>query len=209
MRYGIMLAIIVSMGLLNWTPAWTESTGDGANPEVREGGPERRGGERRHDGPRRKRHGRAPHGGLLSIIDRDKDGTLSAAEIADASESLKPLDANDDGQITREELRSHFRSQSGTHGRGGSGGADGNRRRSGGPGNRSGKNIADHIMGHDADGNGKVEASEMTERMSRLLDRVDKNNDGAIDRAEAEAIGEHKRHRDRRDRQQRPEESQE
>ncbi len=41
---------------------------------------------------------------LMSALDADKDGTLSAEEIAQASEALKKLDKNSDGQLTREEL---------------------------------------------------------------------------------------------------------
>ena len=41
---------------------------------------------------------------LFAVLDLDKDGTLSAEEIAKASESLKQLDKNGDGAIDRNEL---------------------------------------------------------------------------------------------------------
>lgn len=47
-----------------------------------------------------------PIGGpLLRVIDHDGNGALSGEEIAGASEALKALDANRDGQLTPEELR--------------------------------------------------------------------------------------------------------
>ena len=41
----------------------------------------------------------------MSALDTDKDGTLSSDEIANASESLKKLDKNGDGQLTPDEYR--------------------------------------------------------------------------------------------------------
>ena len=41
----------------------------------------------------------------MSALDTNKDGTLSADEIANASESLKTLDKNGDGQLTPDEYR--------------------------------------------------------------------------------------------------------
>lgn len=41
---------------------------------------------------------------LFAVLDLDKDGTLSAEEIAKAAESLKKLDKNGDGAIDRNEL---------------------------------------------------------------------------------------------------------
>ena len=54
-------------------------------------------------------------------------------------------------------------------------------------------------MSHDENGDGKVTEDEMPQRMRRLLDRADTNNDGAIDEKEAKAIAEHKRRYRRRD----------
>lgn len=42
---------------------------------------------------------------ILAIFDADRDGTISADEIDAASDALEKLDGNQDGQITREELR--------------------------------------------------------------------------------------------------------
>ena len=42
---------------------------------------------------------------MMLALDANKDGTLSATEIAGAVASLKVLDANSDGKLTRDELR--------------------------------------------------------------------------------------------------------
>jgi hypothetical protein len=41
----------------------------------------------------------------MTALDTNHDGTLDATEIANASASLKTLDKNGDGQLTRDELR--------------------------------------------------------------------------------------------------------
>lgn len=46
---------------------------------------------------------------LTRAIDRNGDGVLSAAEVAEAAKSLSRLDANDDGAIDRFEMRDAFR----------------------------------------------------------------------------------------------------
>jgi hypothetical protein len=40
----------------------------------------------------------------MAVLDGDRNGTLSAAELADAPKALATLDKNTDGQLTREEL---------------------------------------------------------------------------------------------------------
>jgi hypothetical protein len=42
---------------------------------------------------------------ILAMFDTDRDGMISAVEIDEASAALAELDRNQDGQITREELR--------------------------------------------------------------------------------------------------------
>jgi len=51
-------------------------------------------------GMRQQRGGSA----LMDVLDLDKDGSLSAAEIQAASESLLKLDRNKDGKLTADEL---------------------------------------------------------------------------------------------------------
>lgn len=66
-------------------------------------------GERKRP-PREDETQRPPPGGrsvprLVAALDADKDGKISAAEIENAPESLKQLDANGDGELTPDELR--------------------------------------------------------------------------------------------------------
>lgn len=60
------------------------------------------------DAPTHRMH-RADHPRPLDpfmlALDADTDGALSAAEIGNAVASLKALDANSDGKLTRDELR--------------------------------------------------------------------------------------------------------
>jgi len=41
---------------------------------------------------------------LMSVLDADKDGVLSANEIENAGTALKSLDKNGDGKLTRDEM---------------------------------------------------------------------------------------------------------
>lgn len=55
--------------------------------------------------------GPPPHGfhvpPVIAALDADKNGTISAAELTNASESLKALDENGDGELSEEELHPH------------------------------------------------------------------------------------------------------
>jgi Ca2+-binding EF-hand superfamily protein len=45
---------------------------------------------------------------ILAALDANHDGTISAAEIANAPAALKALDKNGDGQLTEDEVRPAF-----------------------------------------------------------------------------------------------------
>jgi Ca2+-binding EF-hand superfamily protein len=145
------------------------------------GNRERAGRAGRQDGQRPDRAARFAQHPLMAVLDADHDGELSAAEIENAATALKKLDQNADGKLTRDELRP----PRGRGDRAGRGGADG-------------AGIVERIMSRDENGDGKVTKDEMPERMQRMLERVDTNNDGAIDRAEAERFAERTRDRDGR-----------
>lgn len=55
--------------------------------------------------PARHGDGNRPVDPVMLALDADKDGALSATEIANAAASLKALDANSDGKLTPDELR--------------------------------------------------------------------------------------------------------
>ena len=45
---------------------------------------------------------------VLAAIDADKNGTISAVELKNAEAALKPLDKDNDGQLSGEEIRPAF-----------------------------------------------------------------------------------------------------
>ncbi len=51
--------------------------------------------------------GKRPPPPVIAALDVDHDGTISAKELENASESLKELDENGDGELSPEELRPH------------------------------------------------------------------------------------------------------
>jgi hypothetical protein len=57
------------------------------------------------DKPGGGERGHRPPPPIFEALDLNHDGIISADEIAKASESLKKLDKNGDGQLTRDELR--------------------------------------------------------------------------------------------------------
>lgn len=62
---------------------------------------------------------------VMATLDANRDGDLSAEEIAAASEALKKLDKNGDGKLARDELRPQFGGPGGPGPRGGMGPAGG------------------------------------------------------------------------------------
>lgn len=87
-------------------PKGGENGKDGARwpgPPPRDGDRDQ-GGQDGQDRPRR-RHRRPPPPPLMRVIDADHNGEISAEEIAGAAAALKKLDKNEDGKLTRDELR--------------------------------------------------------------------------------------------------------
>lgn len=108
---------------------------------------------------------------LLSALDTDSDGAISAKEIDAAPVSLKKLDKNGDGRLTEDELRPAF-------GPGGPGGPEGGR--FGG----SPEEMLNRIMSFDKNGDGKLSSDELPDRMREMMDRLDTNKDGFLTRDE-------------------------
>ena len=129
---------------------------------------------------------------LVIALDADKDGVISAKEIENAVAALKILDKNNDGNLTRDELRSHFDGRGGPRGRRGFRGPRG----FDGPGGRfGGECFIERILGFDQNKDGKVSQDELPERMQRILDRADTNKDGALDKDELKKMAERFRKR--------------
>ncbi|HEU0121256.1 MAG TPA: EF-hand domain-containing protein [Bryobacteraceae bacterium] len=96
---------------------------------------------------------------LLAALDADRDGTLSAAELAGAPKAILTLDKNGDGAVSAEELHSN----------------GGQRRGPGGP---------DPLFrAIDTDGDGALSSAEISAASKSLL-ALDKDADGMLQRDE-------------------------
>jgi Ca2+-binding EF-hand superfamily protein len=102
-------------------------------------------------------------------LDADRDGVISAAEIANAATALKSLDRNGDGKLTEDEVRPQMG------------------RRGGGRGDEPGEtpaptadDMVKTLMAFDKNGDGQLTRDELPERMQGLFDRADTNKDGVL-----------------------------
>lgn len=126
---------------------------------------------------------------IMAALDADKDGALSADEIAKATAALKKLDKNGDGKVGRDEIRTELEKLRPPRGeRGG---------RRGGGGGLGGRSFLDRIMEHDKNADGKISASELPAVMAGLMDRGDKNKDGFLEKSEIEALSQNLGNRNR------------
>lgn len=115
---------------------------------------------------------------ILNGVDVNGDGTLSAAEIADAPAQLRKLDRNGDGKLVRDEAGMQMMGRGG-RGRGGNEG--GEEPPAAAP---SADELTDMLMAFDRNGNGKLEKAEVPERMQGLFERGDTNHDNLLTREE-------------------------
>jgi Ca2+-binding EF-hand superfamily protein len=122
---------------------------------------------------------RGPASRVATALDSDRDGTLSAAELLAAPTALRQLDANGDGQLTPDELRSSFAGR-----RGGEGFGRGEGGERGGGAEASADDLADILMAFDRNSDGNLVRSEVPERFQGLFDRADTNKDAALSREE-------------------------
>lgn len=98
---------------------------------------------------------------VVQALDADKDGELSAAEIANASAVLRALDTNGDGKLAGEEMRAAPPQAE---------------RRT--PGAATTADSLSQLMAYDKNGDGKLAADELPERMRRTITRADADKDG-------------------------------
>lgn len=131
-----------------------------------------------------ERHG--PHGIFQS--DTNSDGVLTRQEFdAGRAADFARLDADRNGQLTREEMRAG-RGERGEHRRGRHGGHRGEGMH--------------HLANADANNDGNITREEFLARPNEMFQRLDANNDGVISTAERPQRGE--RHGERGDRRDRP-----
>lgn len=112
---------------------------------------------------------RGPRGGfrfvspLVAALDTNRDGTISADEIRNASKTLIALDKNSDGQLTEEELRPQF--------------PGAGREQSAGS---NPEDLVQTLMAFDKNKDGKLSKDELPERMQGMLERGDANHDSFL-----------------------------
>jgi Ca2+-binding EF-hand superfamily protein len=135
------------------------------------------------DGRRPGFPGRSP---LVAAIDADHDGTISAAEIANAPAALQALDKNADGQLTADELRPAFGPRAGRREGGGrrGPGAEARDDNAAGPAD---DDLVSRLMAFDTNKDGSLSRAELPARMQGLFDRADANKDGLLTPEELKA----------------------
>ena len=107
----------------------------------------------------------------FAVLDIDRDGAISEAEIAGAPAALKSLDQNGDGKLTEDEVRPRM------GGRGGRGG------RGEGPGDTAAPTddeMVKMLMAFDKNGDGQLTRDELPERLHGLFDRADADKNGVL-----------------------------
>ena len=94
------LLSLLALGASTWVLL---AQGAGNHPQPREGGRPSRG--EAPPGPGPEGHRPPPPPPVMVVLDANHDGVIDAKEIANASQALLQLDENQDGQLTRDELR--------------------------------------------------------------------------------------------------------
>ncbi|HVU86745.1 MAG TPA: EF-hand domain-containing protein [Pirellulales bacterium] len=104
---------------------------------------------------------------VFAALDINKDGSLSAEEIAKAPQSLAALDKDGSGTITTVELQEARPLLATSQ-----------------PAGPDPARIWQRLLMADKDGDGRLSADESPERLQRNFERLDTNKDGFIDESE-------------------------
>ena len=106
---------------------------------------------------------------LVTALDTDHDGSISAAEMAAAPQALAALDKNGDGRIALEEVMVR-RPEGGERGEG--------------PGGAVSPDLVNTLFSFDENKDGQLSKTEVPERMQGIFLRADTNHDGLLTRDE-------------------------
>jgi len=171
-----MVATLVAIAFPLMASAQEEKKPGGRRPNMQRpgAGPESGGGPGFPGGPM----GMMQMMPLMKVLDTDRDGTLSASEIANASKALVQLDKNGDGIISSEEMRPDPSAMPGGFAGGGPG--------AGGPFN--GEMMTKMFERSDANGDGKLSGDEIPERLRDKIAMIDKDGDGNITKSEFTSV---------------------
>ena len=107
---------------------------------------------------------------LMTALDLDGNGEISAMEIEQASKSLKKLDKNGDGKLTEDELRPNA--------------PDGDARRRGPESGGGNDETVARLMEFDTNKDGKLAKDELPERMRGVFAKADVDKDGFLTKDE-------------------------
>ncbi|MBB73279.1 MAG: hypothetical protein CMJ75_02065, partial [Planctomycetaceae bacterium] len=137
---------------------------------------------------------RRPPSLILQSLDTNRDGQLSPAEVAAATEKLQKLDRDGNGRLSADELAAPRDRRERDHAR-----PDGRRRgptEAEGPPRRpgrepdsrdsdnTGERFIQRLMAFDDNKDGQLSKEELPERMQRILERHDRDENGKLDRTE-------------------------
>lgn len=145
---------------------------------------------------------------LMTALDADGDGEISAEEMEEATAHLRSLDTDKDGKLSADELRpaglgfgGGGPGGPGGGGPGGPGGPGGGGPGGpggfgfggggfgvGGGGNAAAEEMVTRLMQYDTDRDGKLKAEDLPERMRGIVTRADTDNDGVVTRDELAAM---------------------
>jgi Ca2+-binding EF-hand superfamily protein len=110
--------------------------------------------------------------GMLERSDKNGDGKISGDEITDRMRAFaERVDTDDDGALTKEELKKYYSNGPG----------------SGGRGSGPGEFLSRFFEQNDKNGDGKLAGDEITDRMKRLVERFDADADGVLTKKEIES----------------------
>jgi len=107
-------------------------------------------------------------------LDTDKDGQLSAAEIKNAAQALSALDADGSGQLSHDEMHAKPKVSK----------VNTRSKHNLTLGMSMDEYVQKSLDSYDKNGNGKLDKSEMTERMKAMLEFVDSDGDEVLTKAE-------------------------